>query len=127
MLTLFSYFSLIIILISCLGLYGLSAFSTEQRTREIGIRRVLGGSNADILLLLSKSFLLLVVVAGFISIPIVYYLMGEWLGNFAFSTGLKFSHFFFGFIISVAIAMATVMVQAFKALKKQPVESLKYE
>ena len=127
MLTLFSYFSLIIILISCLGLYGLSAFSTEQRTREIGIRRVLGGSQTSILALLTKGFLVLVMIAGLISIPIVYYLMSEWLSGFAYRTELSFSHFVAGFLLSTLIALITVLVQALRALKNNPVDAIKYE
>ena len=127
MLTLFSYFSLIIILISCLGLYGLSAFSTEQRTREIGIRRVLGGSQTSILTLLTKGFLVLVMIAGLISIPIVYYLMSEWLSGFAYRTELSFRHFVAGFLLSTLIALVTVLVQALRALKNNPVDAIKYE
>jgi putative ABC transport system permease protein len=127
MLTLFGYFSLIIVLISCLGLYGLSAFSTEQRTREIGIRKVLGGSPSSILTLLIKGFMVLVLIAGLISIPIVYYLMTEWLNEFAFSVSPDAFHFLGGFMLSALIALATVLFQAFKALRNNPVDAIKYE
>ncbi|KAF0128648.1 MAG: putative FtsX-related transmembrane transport protein [Bacteroidetes bacterium] len=127
MLTLFGYFSLIIVLISCLGLYGLSAFSTEQRTREIGIRKVLGGSPSSILTLLIKGFMVLVLIAGLISIPIVYYLMSEWLNEFAFRVPVSAFHFIAGFMVSAFIALATVLFQAFKALRNNPVDAIKYE
>ena len=127
MLRLFRYFSLIIVLISCLGLYGLSSFSTEQRTREIGIRKVLGGSYTDILGLLVKGFMLLVLIAGIISIPVVYFLMSEWLQGFAFSVGLKVWHFMAGFLLAAVIALVTVLAQAVRALRSHPVDAIKYE
>jgi len=127
MLSLFGYFSLLVILISCLGLYGLSAFSIEQRTREIGIRKVLGASPRHTLMLILRGFMTLVLIAGLISLPVVYYLMTEWLNGFAFRVGLNPLWFLGGFFIAMLIAFATIMIQATKALKANPVDALKYE
>lgn len=127
MLSLFGYFSLMVILISCLGLYGLSAFSLEQRTREIGIRKVLGSSPKAILLLLTKSFMLLVLIAGLLALPVVYFLMDEWLAGFAFHVDMNPLWFAGGLLLAILIALVTVLIQAIRALRSNPVDAIKYE
>jgi putative ABC transport system permease protein len=127
MLALFGYFSLIIILISCLGLYGLSAFSIEQRSKEIGIRKVLGSSDLSLLRLLTLSFMKLVLLAAVLSIPVAYFLLSEWLSSFAFRIKLHPLWFVLGVLIAATVAFVTTAIMAWKALKAKPLDSLKYE
>ncbi|ETZ23427.1 ABC transporter permease [Pedobacter sp. V48] len=115
------------IFISCLGLFGLAAYSAEQRTKEFGVRKVLGASVASIMQLLSVSFMKMILVAVIIGVPVAYYLMKKWLGHFEFRTPISW------WIIAVAIfgtsliAFLTVSFQAYKAAKANPVDALKYE
>ncbi|WP_293304446.1 ABC transporter permease [Pedobacter sp. UBA5917] len=117
----------IAILISCMGLYGLVAYSAEQRTKEFGVRRVLGASVNSIMQLLSFSFLKMVFVAAFIGVPLAYYLMNKWLASFEFRTTISFSIILISIVGTAAIAFLTVGFQAYKAAKANPVEALKYE
>ncbi|PYF73006.1 ABC transporter permease [Pedobacter nutrimenti] len=117
----------IAILISCMGLYGLVAYSAEQRTKEFGVRRVLGASVANIMNLISLSFLKMVFVAAFISVPVAYYLMNRWLMKFEFHTNISLSIVLTAIIGTAVIAFLTISFQAFKAAKAKPVEALKYE
>ncbi|WP_214226137.1 ABC transporter permease [Pedobacter sp. B4-66] len=117
----------IAILISCMGLYGLVAYSAEQRTKEFGVRRVLGASVANIMRLLSLSFLKMVFVAACIGVPLAYYLMNRWLVNFEFRTTISWSIVLISIAGTAAIAFLTVSFQAYKAAKANPVEALKYE
>jgi len=127
MLSLFGYFSLLVVLISCLGLYGLTAFSIEQRTREIGIRKVLGAGRSRILIMITRSFMGMVLLAGFIAIPIAYYLLDNWLSGFAFRIGLHYYWFAVGLLIALVVAFVTVLFQAMKALDTKPIDAIKYE
>lgn len=127
MMALFGWFSLIVVLISCLGLYGLSAFTIEQRTKEIGIRKVLGSSAWQTILLLIKDFVKLVFLAGLLSVPTSYFFMDEWMNNFAYRVGIRPVWFVTGFLIAMIIAVATVMAQAYKAVRSNPVDAIKYE
>jgi putative ABC transport system permease protein len=127
MLSLFGYFSLLVVLISCLGLYGLTAFSIEQRTREIGIRKVLGAGRSRILIMITRSFMGMVLLAGFIAIPIAYYLLDNWLSGFAFRIGLHYYWFAAGLLIALVVAFVTVLFQAMKALDTKPIDAIKYE
>jgi len=115
------------ILISCMGLYGLVAYSAEQRTKEFGVRRVLGASVGNIMKLLSVSFLKMVLVAACIGVPLAYYLMNRWLTHFEFRTTISFSILFLSIAGTAIIAFLTVSFQAYKAAKANPVEALKYE
>ena len=117
----------IAILISCLGLYSLVSYSAEQRTKEFGVRRVLGASVASIIQLLSFSFLKMVLIAAIISVPIAYFLMKKWLNGFEFHVGLSVSIFIISIFIAVFIAFITVFFQAYKAAVANPVSALKYE
>jgi len=117
----------IAILISCMGLYGLVAYSAEQRTKEFGVRRVLGASVGNIMELLSLSFLKMVFFAACIGVPLAYYLMNKWLTNFEFRTTVSLSIVLAAIAGTAAVAFLTVGFQAYKAAKTNPVEALKYE
>lgn len=120
-------FGSIAIFISCMGLYGLVAYSAEQRTKEFGVRRVLGASVSNIMKLLSVSFLKMVFVAACVGAPLAYYLMNKWLTNFEFRTTISLSIVLMSIIGAAVIAFLTVGFQAYKAAKANPVEALKYE
>jgi putative ABC transport system permease protein len=115
----------IAIFLACLGLYALAAFTAEQRTKEIGIRKVMGASVHQLVTLLSKDFLKLVVVAVIIGIPAGYYLMNEWLAGFAYKTTLGISVFVLAGIISLLIAGFTVSYESVKAAAANPAKSLR--
>ena len=125
--TLFSYFTLIAIFIACLGLLGLASFNAEQKTKEIGIRKVLGASTIKIVLLLSKKFMKWIIMANIIAWPITYFIMINWLQNFAYQTKPGLYLFLLSGIITLIIAMLTVSYQSVKAALANPVNSLKYE
>ncbi|HEY4198766.1 MAG TPA: ABC transporter permease, partial [Mucilaginibacter sp.] len=120
-------FTIMAILISCLGLFGLAAFSAEQRNKEIGIRKVLGASVTGIVGLLSKDFLKLVIIAMIIATPIAWYGMSKWLQAFAYKVDLTWWMFALAGAIAVLIALITVSSQAIKAALMNPVKSLKTE
>lgn len=120
-------FSLLAVLIACMGLFGLAAFSAERRIREIGIRKVLGASSASIIGLLSKDFLKLVLVAFVLSAPLAYFLMNTWLESFAYRTQIGVGIFAVAGLIAVSIAFLTVSSQAFKASRTNPVDALRRE
>ncbi|RLD55423.1 MAG: hypothetical protein DRJ05_12975 [Bacteroidetes bacterium] len=124
---LFSMFSILSLLIVCIGLFGLSAYVVKQKTKEIGIRKVLGALNENILALLSKKFLILVIIANIISIPFAWYLIDIWLANFANRISLPWYVFVFSFILSILITVVTVSWQSLKAARMNPVVAIKYE
>lgn len=124
---LFFNFSILAIFISCLGLLGLASYSTIQRTREIGVRKVLGASTANIVTLLSKDFLKLVLLSFFIASPLAWYGMHQWLQNFAYQTDIKWWIFPASAILSVCVAFATISFQSIRAAVMNPVDSLKIE
>lgn len=115
------------VFISCMGLFGLAAYSAEQRTKEIGVRKVLGASVASLMKLLSVSFLKMVVIAIVIAIPIANYVMDNWLKSFEFHTHLSWVIVVLAAVGTIGIAMLTVSYQAYKAAKTNPVDALKYE
>jgi putative ABC transport system permease protein len=125
--SLVSYFTIIAILISCLGLFALAAFSAEQRIKEIGVRKVLGASEGSIVALLSRDFLKLVVIAALIAIPIAWYAMNEWLKNFAYRTTMSWIVFAATIGAAIVIALVTISFQAVKAALTNPVKSLRTE
>jgi putative ABC transport system permease protein len=124
---LFSQFTFVAILVGCLGLFGLSAFTAQQRIKEIGIRKVLGASVLEVTQLLSKEFLKLVLLAVLISTPIAWYIMNEWLQTFAYHVELKVWMFMVSGLMAVLIALFTVSFQSIKAARSNPVESLRNE
>jgi ABC-type antimicrobial peptide transport system permease subunit len=117
----------IAILISCLGLFGLSSFTVIQRTKEIGIRKVLGATVNSILVLLSWDFLKLVIIAFIVSVPVAYYLANEWLQKFAYHTDLTAWIFIASGLVSVAVALMTISLRTVDAAKADPVKALRYE
>jgi putative ABC transport system permease protein len=123
----FTYFAGLAIFISCLGIFGLSAFSAEQRTKEIGIRKILGSSVSGIAFLLSREFSRWVLLANIVAWPIAYYAMHKWLENFAYRTGINFGLFLLAGILSMIIAALPVGYQALKAATSNPVDTLRYE
>ena len=125
--TLFTVFSLLTVFVACLGLFGLSAFSAERRTKEIGIRKALGASVANIIRLLSKEIVILVVIAGAIAFPVAYVVISRWLETFAYRTEITWTIFAFSGLLVLMIALATVGYQSIRAALANPVESLRYE
>ena len=124
---LFQCFSFVAIFISCLGLFGLSSFIAEQRTKEIGIRKVLGANVPIILLQLLRDFTKWVFIANIIAWPIGYFVMRQWLKNFAYRTDFDWRIFFLSGIITLLIAVTTVGYKSLKAATANPVDSLRYE
>jgi len=120
-------FTIIAILISCLGLFGLATFSAEQRTKEIGVRKVLGASVGNVVGLLSKEFLKLVFVAILIASPITWFVMNKWLQDFAYRTNISWLVFAITAVIAIGIALLTIGFQAIKAALANPVKSLRAE
>jgi predicted permease len=125
--TLTNYFGLLAIIISCLGLFGLAAFTAEQRTKEIGIRKVLGASVSNVIGLLSKDFMKLVLIAIVIASPLAWYAMNQWLQNFAYHIDIEWWMFALAGMLAVGIALLTVSSQAIKAALMNPVKSLRSE
>jgi len=123
----FTVFAGLSIIISCLGLLGLSAFSAQQRVKEIGIRKVLGANITSILLLLFREYIILIVVANLIAWPLAWYLSIEWLSTFPYRTGLTISVFLFTLFGALIIALLTVSFQSMKAAVANPVKSLQDE
>ncbi len=123
----FSIFTGFAILVACLGLLGLATFTAEQRTKEIGIRKVLGASVTHVVVLLSKEFTKLVVIAFLLAMPVAYFSMYQWLQEFAFRTEIKPGIFILAGIAALLIAWVTVSFQAIKAASVNPVKSLKSE
>jgi putative ABC transport system permease protein len=124
---LIQYFSGLAIVIAVLGLFGLVSFSTEQRTKEIGIRKVMGASVTDILLLLNTTFLRLVLIAIVISIPLAWWGMNKWLGTFAYHTNVKLVTLFVSGIVAFLIAVLTVSYRTWRSANTNPAVTLKYE
>ena len=122
-----SLFSILAIFVSCLGLFGLAAFVTEQRTKEIGIRKIVGARLSTILWLLTSQFVKWVVVANLIAWPVGYWIMDRWLKGFAFRTSLTVWLFLASGLTAVAIAILTISRQAFRAARANPADSLRYE
>ena len=123
----FSAFAVLAIIIASLGLFGLSAFVIEQRTKEIGIRKVLGASVNNVLLLVSKEFLLLVMIAFIISIPVTWWAMNKWLQDFAYRININVWIFAAAGIAVILIALLTISFQTIKAAIANPVKSLRTE
>ncbi|MEJ2615834.1 MAG: ABC transporter permease [Ignavibacteriaceae bacterium] len=123
----FSWFALIAIFVSCLGLYGLSLFMIENRTKEIGVRKVLGASVPSILKLFYQDYLKLILLSTIIACPVAWYGMSKWLQNFAYRIDITWWMFLLAGGVALLIALLTVSIQAIKAATANPVESLRYE
>jgi putative ABC transport system permease protein len=125
--SLINYFTVIAIIISCLGLFGLATFTAEQRTKEIGIRKVLGASVAGLVGLLSKDFLKLVAIAVLIASPVAWYFMNQWLQNFAYRSPIPWQLFVLTSFLAMFIAFVTIAFQAIRAALANPVSNLRTE
>jgi len=124
---LFNAFTTLAIFIACLGLLGLASFLAEQRTKEIGIRKVLGASVSNIILLLSREFVLLVAISNVLAWPLAFYLMNKWLENYAYHASINLLYFLASALAALGIALLTVSYQAFRAASSDPIDSLRYE
>lgn len=125
--SIFNLFAILAIFISCLGLYGLSAFLAEQRTREIGVRKVLGASVFGIVYLLSANFTRLIIIAVFIAVPVSWFAINNWLSNFAYHVDVSWTIFLTASVFAILIAWATVSYESIKAAVANPVKSLRTE
>ena len=121
------FFFALALVISCLGLLGLSAFAAEQRTKEIGIRKVLGASVFSVTSLLSTEYLKLLAIATLLAWPVAFYVMNDWLQEFAYRDNLKIETFIAGSGVVIAIALITVVYQSLRAAYLNPVDALKSE
>lgn len=124
---LFAVFAILAILISCLGLVGLASFTAERRRKEIGIRKVLGASSSNLVLLLSREFTLLVVLAFVVAAPLAWYMVDQWLQNFAYRTDMDLWVFGLAGLATVLIAWMTVGYQTTKAALMNPVHAIRHE
>ena len=123
----FISFTMMAIFISCLGLFGLASFTADQRTKEIGIRKVLGASVSNVVLLLSKDFTKWVILANVVAWPFAYLVMHKWLQNFAYRISLAVWIFILSGVIALIIAVFMVSTKALRAAVANPVDSLRYE
>lgn len=125
--TLLKYFAFLAVLIACLGLFGLASFTAEQRTKEIGIRKVLGASVGQVTFLLCREFFLLVLLSNLIAWPLAYLAMEDWLNNYAYRTKAGIIVFLAAMLTALAVALLSVAFQAIKAALANPANALKYE
>jgi predicted permease len=125
--TLLKYFAVLAVFVACLGLFGLASFTAEQRTKEIGIRKVLGASTSQITLLLFREFFILVLLANLIAWPAAYFAMKSWLQNYAYKTSIGLIIFLAAMGLALIIAIISVSYQAIRAAFTNPVDSLRYE
>ena len=123
----FALFTFLGLFIACLGLLALASYAAERRTKEIGIRKVLGASVGSIVGLLSREFLLLVAIANLIAWPVAYYATSKWLQNFAYRIQIGWGTFILAGILALLIALITVSFQAVKTALANPVDTLRYE
>jgi putative ABC transport system permease protein len=120
-------FSILAIFIAALGLFGLTSFTVEQKTKEIGVRKAMGSSVAGIYFVISREIVILVSISALLAWPIIYYIAGKWLENFYYRTGLSLLTFLFGFLIALGISILTISYRVMKAANVNPAKSLKYE
>ena len=120
-------FALLAILIACLGLFGLVTYAAEQRTKEIGIRKVLGANVPNIVTMITRDFLKLVLIAALIAFPVAWWAMNKWLQDFAYRVNLSWWIFIAAGLLTIVIALATISFQAIKAAIANPVKSLRTE
>jgi len=120
-------FSILAVFIAARGLFGLTSFTVEQRTKEIGVRKAMGSSVAGIYFQMSKEVILLVSVSALISWPLIYYIAGKWLENFYYRINLGMFSFIAGLSIALGIALLTISFKVLQAARVNPAQSLKYE
>jgi putative ABC transport system permease protein len=124
---LFTVFSGLAIFIACLGLFALAAFLTEQRTKEIGIRKAMGADVAGLVFALSKEFIVLVLISFALATAPAWYVMQQWLNGFAFRIDLEVAVFLLAGMLALVVAVLTIGFQALKAARANPIHSLRYE
>ena len=127
LLKIFTYFSFLIVFIACLGLFGLSSFLAEQKTKEIGIRKVLGASVLSIVILIAKQFVKWVLISNIFAFPIAYFFMDKWLQDFAYRIDLTWDFFILSALIAFVVSIFTVSYQALIIANLDPVKTLRYE
>ena len=120
-------FSILAIFIASLGLFGLTSFTVEQRTKEIGVRKAMGSSVAGIYFVISREILILVSISALIAWPLIYYIAGKWLENFYYRINIGVFSLFAGLAIALGIALLTISYRIMKAARVNPAQSLKYE
>jgi putative ABC transport system permease protein len=118
---------LLAIVIACLGLFGLTAFLAESRTKEIGLRKILGASVVSILRLLSREYVVMIVMSLVVAFPLAFYLMKSWLQNFAYRIDVGWQVFVFAGVISMVLAVLTISFHALKVARSNPINSLRSE
>jgi len=125
--TLLMYFSVVAIAIACLGLFGLASFSAEQRTREMGVRKVLGASAPQITGIMCREFFVLVILASLVACPIAYVVMSDWLRDFAYRADMDYQIFLAAGVMALVVALLTVSYHAIRMAVSNPVDSLRHE
>jgi putative ABC transport system permease protein len=125
--SLFTTFSILAMIVGCLGLFGLSAYTATQRTKEIGIRKALGSSESGIFLLLSKEYIKLIALSIILATPLVWFFMNGWIQSFPYRTSISVTIFVVAGLIVLMVSLFTVSYQTFKASRTNPVDSLRYE
>jgi len=122
-----SHSALVAIALSCLGLFGLASLAVSRRTKEVGIRKVLGASMSQVMWLLSKDFVKLLLFANIVAWPVAYWAMNKWLSNFAYRIELGTGVFLLASLLALVIALLTINVQTLKAIRANPVNALRNE
>ena len=120
-------FTILAVVIACLGLFGLASFVTQQRTKEIGVRKTMGATVPTIVLMLSREFTKLVLISAAIAVPCSYLLMGRWLESFAYRAGMSWWIFLIAVGAALLMAWLTVSYQSIKAAVMNPIKALRYE
>jgi len=120
-------FSIITIIIAALGLFGLSSFTLQQRTKEIGIRKTMGSSTGQIFILIAKDIFILLGISTVIAWPVIYFIMKKWLENFHYRVQISVWPFIIGCLIAITIALLTLSYKTWKAATTNPADSLQYE
>ena len=123
----FTGFSALAILIACLGLYGLAAFTTQQRTKEIGVRKTLGASTSNLIMLMSREFIVLVLIALVVATPLAYFAMSQWLQLFSYRIDMSPAPFIASGVLALVIAFVTVSLQSMKTALTNPALTLRDE
>lgn len=125
--TILTLFSSLAIFVACLGLFGLAAYNTEKRTKEIGIRKVLGAKVGEIIRLMVREYIIIILISGIISLPIANYIIGRWLEEFAYRMDVDWQLYLMAGVVTLIVALFTVGYQAIKAAITNPVDAIKYE
>ena len=125
--TLFNTFAVLAIVISCLGLFGLASFMAERRTKEIGIRKVMGASVSSVVMILTREFTRWILISNLLAWPVAYYFMNRWLHHFVYRISLGLGIFLLAGVMALVIAWLTVSTQSIRAALANPVDAIRYE